>query len=133
MPSILTNICFIFIVLLFHFNNGMIIGKCQTPNEWKTWLNVNRPTILGLFVYGMFLHVFYLLFLGEFEIVPHYQILFAGQPFVCLNPTGLEAKIVDDREPSTTGDTFRFTLKEGFFCLNQIIKPQLKLFFFIFE
>ena len=64
--------------------------------------------------------------LGEFEIVPHYQKLFAGQPFVCANPTGLEVKTVDDREPAATGDTFRFTLKEGFYCLNQIVKPKKK-------
>lgn len=35
-------------------------------------------------------------------------------------------KTVDDREPSATGDTFRFTMKEGFYCLNQIIIPKKK-------
>jgi len=35
-------------------------------------------------------------------------------------------KTGDDREPASTGDTFRFTLKEGFYCLNQIIIPKKK-------
>ncbi len=78
------------------------------------------------FVFENYIYNFYLLFVGEFELVPHYQKLFAGQPFICLNPTGLEVKTVDDREPSSTGDTFRFTLKEGFYCLNQIIIPKKK-------
>lgn len=65
-------------------------------------------------------------YLGEVELVPHYQKLFAGQTFVCEKPTGLEVKTADDREPSTTGDTFRFTLKEGFLCLNQLIVPKKK-------
>jgi len=69
---------------------------------------------------------FFFSFIGEFELVPHYQQLFAGQPFVCLKPTGLEVKTVDNREPSLTGDTFRFTFAEGFLCLNQIIIPKKK-------
>lgn len=121
------SIYFILIAFLFHFNNALIIGECQIPNEWKTWLNTNHPTVLGLFFERIISScIFDWFFVGEFEIVPHYQKLFAGQPFVCLNPTGLEAKTVDNREPSTTGDTFRFTLKEGFYCLNQIVKPKKK-------
>ena len=34
---------FIFVPLI----NGLIIGTCQEPNEWKTWLNVHRPTTYG--------------------------------------------------------------------------------------
>jgi hypothetical protein len=64
--------------------------------------------------------------IGEFELVPHYQKIFAGQPFVCSKPTALEVRTVDNREPSTTGDTFRFTLTEGFLCLNQLIVPKKK-------
>lgn len=48
MLSIIASVCLIFIVLLDQFNYGMIIGECQQPNEWKSWLNVNRPTALGL-------------------------------------------------------------------------------------
>lgn len=131
MLSIIASVCLIFIVLLDQFNYGMIIGECQQPNEWKSWLNVNRPTALGLsFDQKNLNHLLFdnfpWIFAGEFEIVPHYQKLFAGQPFVCANPTGLEVKTADDREPAATGDTFRFTLKEGFYCLNQIIKPKKK-------
>jgi hypothetical protein len=42
--------CFILTALFFQFNNGMIIGECQEPNKWKTWLNVHRPTATGLFL-----------------------------------------------------------------------------------
>ena len=50
MLSTVASVCLIFIVVLDQFNYGMIIGECQQPNEWKTWLNVNRPTSTGLFV-----------------------------------------------------------------------------------
>ncbi|CAF1316399.1 unnamed protein product [Adineta steineri] len=99
----------IIISIFFQSINGLIIGECKEPNEWKTWLNVHRPTAIG-----------------EFELVPHYQKIFAGQPFICSKPTGLEVKTVNDLEPSTTGDTFRFTFNEGFLCLNQIIFPKKK-------
>lgn len=49
MLSVISSVFLIFIVVLDQFNDGMIIGECQQPNEWKTWLNVNRPTALGLF------------------------------------------------------------------------------------
>jgi hypothetical protein len=28
----------------------MIIGECQQPNEWKTWLNAHHPTAVGWFL-----------------------------------------------------------------------------------
>ncbi|CAF4557636.1 unnamed protein product [Rotaria sp. Silwood1] len=100
---------FVFTIGFFQCIHGMIIGECKPPNEWKTWLNVRHPTAFG-----------------EFEVVSHYQNIFAGQSFVCSKPTGLEVKTVDNREPSQTGDTFRFTLTEGFLCLNQVIVPKKK-------
>ncbi|CAF1191903.1 unnamed protein product [Adineta steineri] len=87
----------IIISIFFQSINGLIIGECKEPNEWKTWLNVHRPTAIG-----------------EFELVPHYQKIFAGQPFICSKPTGLEVKTINDLEPSTTGDTFRFTFNEDY-------------------
>ncbi|CAF2162833.1 unnamed protein product [Rotaria magnacalcarata] len=98
-----------FTTISFQSIHGMIIGECKVPNQWKTWLNVHRPTVNG-----------------EFELVLHYQKIFAAQPFVCLKPTGLEVKTVDGREPADTGDTFRFTLNDGFLCINQIIVPKGK-------
>jgi hypothetical protein len=47
MPSIIVLSC-IFATITFQYINGMIIGECTAPNEWKTWLNVHRPTALGL-------------------------------------------------------------------------------------
>ncbi|UJR25227.1 hypothetical protein I4U23_006579 [Adineta vaga] len=105
----ITFFCFLLAIVFFQSINGMIIGECKEPNQWKSWLNVHRPNLIG-----------------EFELVPHYQKIFAGQSFVCLKPPALEVLTADNREPSTTGDTFRFTFTEGFLCLNQIIKPKKK-------
>ena len=114
-------------LLFLPFIDGLIIGECNEPNEWKTWLNSHRPTTTGLFSpQTEFSAVTLARSAGEFELVPHYQKIFAGQPFVCSKPTGLEVKTVDNREPSTTGDTFRLTFAEGFLCLNQVIIPRKK-------
>ncbi|CAF1510548.1 unnamed protein product [Didymodactylos carnosus] len=101
-----TNTLKVYICRFLTFKtDSKITGTCTQPAyEWKIWLNSNKP-------YSG----------GEFELVPHYYEIFRGQPFVCQNPTGLEVKTSDDREPEQTNDTFRFTLTEGFLCLNQII------------
>ena len=37
-------------IVFFRSINGMIIGECQQPNQWKSWLNAHRPTLFGWFV-----------------------------------------------------------------------------------
>jgi hypothetical protein len=39
----------LFLIASIQSINGMILGVCNEPDEWKTWLNVHRPTALGLF------------------------------------------------------------------------------------
>jgi hypothetical protein len=48
MPSIIILSC-IFTAIIYQCINGMIIGECREPYEWKTWLNAHRPTASGLF------------------------------------------------------------------------------------
>jgi hypothetical protein len=52
------TIYFILIAMFFQLNNGMIISQCTEPNQWKIWLNVNRPTALGLFWKITFIMIF---------------------------------------------------------------------------
>jgi len=42
--SLIITISFL---LCFCSTNAMIIGECNQPNTWKTWLNVHRPTGIG--------------------------------------------------------------------------------------
>lgn len=51
--------CFIFLTIYFQLIHGMIIGNCTEPNTWKQWLNVHRPTVLGLLSYFLFFSAFY--------------------------------------------------------------------------
>ena len=41
-------LCAIITTVFFQSINGMIIGECKAPNQWKSWLNVHRPTAIGL-------------------------------------------------------------------------------------
>lgn len=50
MSSIIIQ-CFVFLMIYFQLNNGMIIGNCTEPYTWKTWLNSHRPTALGCFFF----------------------------------------------------------------------------------
>ena len=128
MMSSLKSVAFFFLLVGFSSPlEAMIVGECQAPNEWKTWLNVHRPTAYGTRFDLFFIFGNLFIFLGEFELVSHYQTIFAGQSFICSKPTGLEVKTMDDRQPSTTGDTFRFTLTEGFYCFVQLLIPRKKL------
>ncbi|CAM4964651.1 unnamed protein product [Rotaria socialis] len=78
-------------------------GSCTGSYKWTTWYDTNDPSATQ----------------GDVEITNHIQKLFPT--FMCLYPTAIEAQTSYGASPSTTGDVFRITVKDGFLCLNQQI------------
>ncbi|CAF1430265.1 unnamed protein product [Rotaria sp. Silwood1] len=78
-------------------------GQCTGDYKWTTWFDTNDPNMTQ----------------GEFEITRHIKENFPD--FMCASPKAIEGQTAFDENPSTTGDAFRITIKDGFLCLNQQI------------
>ncbi|CAF1086358.1 unnamed protein product [Rotaria magnacalcarata] len=76
-------------------------SSCTGSYKWTTWYDTNDPSATQ----------------GDAELTNHIQKLFPT--FMCLYPTAIEAQTSYGASPTTTGDVFRITVKDGFLCLNQ--------------
>ncbi|UJR20212.1 hypothetical protein I4U23_023343 [Adineta vaga] len=102
---------FITVLMILLFNNvlsqsvfdppSFTQNSCTGNYKWTIWFDTNDPTLNQ----------------GDFEITKHIQQLLPT--FMCASPTAIEAQTSYDTSPTTTGDIFRVTVKDGFLCLNQ--------------
>ncbi|CAF1335292.1 unnamed protein product [Adineta steineri] len=76
-------------------------ASCTGSYQWTMWFDTNDPDMSQ----------------GDVEITNHIQQLFPT--FMCTSPTAIEAQTSFDANPTTTGDIFRISVKDGFLCLNQ--------------
>ncbi|CAF1285890.1 unnamed protein product [Adineta ricciae] len=76
-------------------------GSCTGSNKWTIWFDTNDPSSVQ----------------GDFEITNHIKQLLPT--YMCSSPSAIEAQTSYDTSPTTTGDVFRISTKDGFFCLNQ--------------
>jgi len=76
-------------------------NSCTGSYQWTTWFDTNDPSLTQ----------------GDYEITSHIKQLLPD--FMCAVPIAIEGQTSFDTSPTTTGDIFRITVKDGFLCLNQ--------------